>query len=73
MYTCGIRINAKLVKEGSFHINAKLEELKEYHNIQLVLLYLCNFLYMMGFFCNHIQYGKLLMGYHDDESEEEIY
>ena len=24
MYTCGIRINAKLVKEGSFCINAKL-------------------------------------------------
>ena len=30
MYTCGIRINAKLVKEGSFRINAKLvkEELR---------------------------------------------
>ena len=24
MYTCGIRINAKLVKEGSFRMNAKL-------------------------------------------------
>ena len=24
MYTCGFRINAKLVKEGSFRINAKL-------------------------------------------------
>ena len=24
MYTCGFRINANLVKEGSFHINAKL-------------------------------------------------
>ena len=24
MHTCGIRINAKLVKEGSFRINAKL-------------------------------------------------
>ena len=32
MYTYGIRINAKLVKEGSFRINAKLvkEELKGY-------------------------------------------
>ena len=31
MYTCGIRINAKLVKEGSFRINAKLvkEELND--------------------------------------------
>ena len=30
MYTCGIRINAKLVEEGSSRINAKLvkEELK---------------------------------------------
>ena len=30
MHTCGIRINAKLVKESSFRINAKLvkEELK---------------------------------------------
>ena len=30
MYTCGIRINAKLVKEGIFRINAKLvkEELR---------------------------------------------
>ena len=24
MYTCGIRINAKLAKEGNFRINAKL-------------------------------------------------
>ena len=31
IYTCGIRINAKLVKEGSFRINAKLvkEELMQ--------------------------------------------
>ena len=31
MYTCGIRINANLVKEGSFRINAKLvkEELNQ--------------------------------------------
>ena len=30
MYTCGFRINANLVKEGSFRINAKLvkKELK---------------------------------------------
>ena len=30
MYTCGFRINANLLKEGSFRINAKLvkEELK---------------------------------------------
>ena len=26
MFTCGIRINAKLVEEGSFRINAKMEE-----------------------------------------------
>ena len=26
IYTYGIRINAKLVKEGSFRINAKLEK-----------------------------------------------
>ena len=34
MYTCRIRINAKLVKEGSFRINAKLvkEELSNYLN-----------------------------------------
>ena len=29
MYTHGIRINAKLVKEGSFRINAKLVKEKE--------------------------------------------
>ena len=31
MYTCGIRINAKLVKEGSFRINAKLVK-EEFNN-----------------------------------------
>ena len=28
MFTCGFRINANLVKEGSFRINAKEEELR---------------------------------------------
>ena len=37
MYTCGIRINAKLVKEGSFRINAKLvkEEVKVENDVLL--------------------------------------
>ena len=47
MYTCGIRINANLVKEGSFRINAKL--VKE----ELTLITLKYLLYTMdtkGFF-----------------------
>ena len=28
---------------------------------------------MMGFFCNHIQHGKSLMEYHDNDSEKNIY
>ena len=35
MCTCGFRINANLVKEGSFRMNAKLveEELKKYSHV----------------------------------------
>ena len=47
MYTCGIRINAKLVKEGSFRINAKLvkEELNNSHQPgENVFIYDCVYL-----------------------------
>ena len=40
MYTCGFRINANLVKEGSFYINAKLvkEELNVYNSCACYLV-----------------------------------
>ena len=33
--------------------------LREYHNIQLILLYLCNFLYIMFFSCNHMTFFEV--------------
>ena len=48
MYTCGSRINAKLVKEGSFRINAKLvkEELKQVSNFDS-LFHISNYLLLI--------------------------
>ena len=58
MYTCEIRINAKLVKEGDFRINAKLvkEELKGLAQAKIIkksviLFWVVN----MTIWCKHVQ------------------
>ena len=58
MYTCEIRINAKLVKEGGFRINAKLvkKELKGLAQAKIIkksviLFWVVN----MTIWCKHVQ------------------